>query len=302
MCNARSGGSGRKMTTSGPISGVSVGSNSSGGQSAIASEWFSWFAQHRNLGKKGQHTQVGWQTFFFISSSLVETLVWKKNNENRHHQLGASKFLHWCFVKQKVLSINRLCRAQRMAPNEMGRIKNCRHPLCFGTTGADAQRVNVVQKLRKKARHRFFEENRGLFLPGSSRIGTTLPKNRDHPQYILQTLPMQKSDLISFISFWFWHLSTLSEKLQLKENDGLFFFWRWSPAFPKQKGSPSWTEIGQSSGSSWTNGREESQRNGGDFSHQRKNQFFCCLQWVYTEKNTLAQWFMAKFGCFGVVF
>ena len=96
--------------------------------------------------------------------------------------------------------------------------------LCFGTTGADAQRVNVVQKLRKKARHRFFEENRGLFLPGSSRIGTPLPKNRDHPQYILQTLPIQKSDLISFISFWFWHLSTLSEKLQLKENDGLFFF------------------------------------------------------------------------------
>lgn len=36
--NKRSGGSGRKMTTSGPISGVSVGSNSSGGQSAIASE------------------------------------------------------------------------------------------------------------------------------------------------------------------------------------------------------------------------------------------------------------------------
>ena len=83
MCNARSGGSGRKMTTSGPISGVSVGSNSSGGQSAIASEWFSWFAQHRNLGKKGQHTQVGWQTFIFISSSLVEKWVWKKKSTKK---------------------------------------------------------------------------------------------------------------------------------------------------------------------------------------------------------------------------
>lgn len=237
MCNARSGGSGRKMTTSGPISGVSVGSNSSGGQSAIASEWFSWFAQHRNLGKKGQHTQVGWQTFIFISSSLVEKLVWKKHEKRHHHQLGASKFLRSCFVKQKVLSINCLCRAQRMAPNKMGRIKNCRHPLCFGTTGADARRVNIVQKLRKKARHRFFEENRGLFLPGSSRIGTTLPKNRDHPQYILQTLPIPKSDLISFISFQFWHLSTLSEKLQLKENDGLFFF-ALEPSFSKTRGFP----------------------------------------------------------------
>lgn len=241
MCNARSGGSGRKMTTSGPISGVSVGSNSSGGQSAIASEWFSWFAQHRNLGKKGQHTQVGWQTFIFISSSLVEKWVWKKKKHEKrhHHQLGASKFLRSCFVKQKVLSINCLCRAQRMAPNEMGRIKNCRHPLCFGTTGADARRVNIVQKLRKKARHRFLKRIVGC----SCQEAPELEQHCQKIEIILyiyiysanSSHPKKRFDFIYFISV----LASFNTEWKIAtQGKWWLFFFALEPSFSKTRGFP----------------------------------------------------------------
>jgi len=104
---------------------------------------------------------------------------------------------------------------------------------------------------------------------------------------MLQTLPIPKSDLISFISFRFWHLSTLSEKLQLKENDGLVFF-ALEPSFSKTKGFPILNRD-------WAKQRIQLDHIGvrnpketvAILATKEKKQFVCCLQWE--KKNTLAQ-------------
>lgn len=113
---------------------------------------------------------------------------------------------------------------------------------------------------------------------------------------MLQTLPIPKSDLISFISFRFWHLSTLSEKLQLKENDGLVFF-ALEPSFSKTKGFPILNRD-------WAKQRIQLDHIGvrnpketvAILATKEKKQFVCCLQWE--KKTPWLRWFMVKFRMF----
>ncbi len=163
LYGARSGGSGRKMTNSGPVSGagMSQGSNSSG-HSMTGSEWFSWFAHcTQELGQKIDTPKLAdrlFASYLKISSSLVEKLGGKKQQKKTspawRFQIPSLMAGLW----SKSLEVNQSTVGPKDGPNKMGRNKNAR-PLCVLEQPQMHEELTYSTNGRKKRDIGFWRES-----------------------------------------------------------------------------------------------------------------------------------------------